>query len=98
MPIQLRLYTINRGARAEFATEWNAKVRPLREKLSFRVLGAWTIPATNQFLWLLGYDGPEDWETKDKAYYSSDERRSMQPDPARHIARVEHYFIEPVEG
>ncbi len=96
MPIQLRLYTINRGALHDFAAEWTARVKPLREQLGFQVLGAWTLASTNQFLWLLRYDGPEGWEAKDRAYYDSAERRSMQPDPARHIARIEHVFIDPV--
>lgn len=96
MTIQLRIYTINRGALHDFATEWQAKIRPLRMKLGFQVLGAWTVKATNQFVWLLSYDGPEDWETQDQVYYGSDERRAIQPDPARHIARVEHYFVESV--
>ena len=94
--IQLRICTINRGALHEFATEWQAKIRPLRMKLGFQVLGAWTVEATNQFVWLLSHDGREDSETRDQAYYRLDERRAIQPDPARHIARVEHHFVESV--
>lgn len=96
MPIQLRIYTINRGALQDFALEWQEKIKPLREKLGFQVLGAWTVQATNQFVWLLGYEGPSDWDTQDQAYFDSDERRAMQPDPARFIARVEQYFVESV--
>jgi hypothetical protein len=69
------------------------KIRPLRVKVGFQVLGAWTIEATNQFVWLLAYTGPETWEARDQAYYQSEERRAMVPDPARHIARIEHYFV-----
>ena len=96
MPTQLRIYTVNRGALDEFAAEWRAKIRPLRMKLGYQISGAWTVQATNQFVWLLSYDGPEDWEAHDQAYYQSDERHAMQPDPARHIARVEHYFVDSV--
>ncbi len=96
MKIQLRIYTINRGALEPFAEEWKEKVQPLRLELGFQVLGAWTVPATNQFVWLLGYDGPDAWETVDQSYYQSDGRRAMQPDPARLIARVELQFVEPV--
>jgi hypothetical protein len=96
MRVQLRIYTINRGALAEFVQEWQTKIRPLRLTVGFQVLSAWTVEATNQFVWLLAYDGPEAWEAKDNAYYQSEQRRTMVPDPARHIARTEHYFIESV--
>lgn len=69
-------------------------IYPLRVKTGFRVPSAWTVEATNQFIWLLAYDGPDTWEARDKAYFASEERRAMVPDPARHIARVEQYFVE----
>jgi hypothetical protein len=95
MPTQLRIYTINRGALEQWSREWEEKIRPLRLQLGFKVMGAWKIPETNQFVWLLAYAGPEPWETRDQAFHESEERQSMQPDPARHIARIEQYFVEP---
>jgi len=59
MTVQLRLYTINRGCLRQFAEEWKANVLPLRLEHGFRVHGAWIIEETNQFAWLIGYDGPE---------------------------------------
>lgn len=94
MTVQLRVYTINKGALQTFADEWKRTIYPLRIKIGFKVPGAWTVEATNQFIWLLAYDGPETWETMDQAYFQSEERRAMDPDPARHIARIEQYFIE----
>jgi hypothetical protein len=94
MPLQLRIYTIHRGALAQFAREWNEKIRPLREKLGFRIRGAWTCDGTSQFIWLMAYDGPEPWDERDAAYFNAPERKAMQPDPARHIARLEQYFVE----
>jgi len=96
MQAQLRIYTINRGALQTFTEEWKLNIHPLRVKIGFRVLSAWTVEATNQFIWLLAYDGPESWEAKDQAYFESDERQAMVPDPARLIARVEQYFVESV--
>ena len=96
MPTQLRIYSINRGALQEFAAEWEKTIKPLRLKLGFSIDGAWTVEATNQFVWIMCYDGPESWETLDQAYFQSPERHAMDPDPARHIARMEHYFIKPV--
>ena len=96
MITQLRIYTINRGALHQFAQEWNEHIRPLREKLGFKILGAWTIESTNQFVWILGYDGSASWEDRDHAYFNSDERQAMDPNPARNIARMEEYFIAAV--
>jgi hypothetical protein len=96
MTTQLRIYTINRGALQDFAREWQAQIRPLRTKLGFQVLGAWTVEATNQFVWLLAYEGPQPWDAADSAYYQSPERGALEPDPARHIARSEQYFVRTV--
>lgn len=97
MPTQLRIYTINRGALPEFAAEWRQKIKPLRLKLGFQIPAAWTVEAANQFIWVMSYEGPEDWDTLDQAYFHSEERKAMQPDPARHIARIEQYFVKPLE-
>jgi hypothetical protein len=96
MATQLRVYTINRGQLQQFTEEWKHKILPLRMQHGFQVGGAWTIEATNQFVWLLSYGGPEAWEEKDQAYYSSAEREAMDPNPARLIARAEHYIVERV--
>lgn len=95
MLTQLRVYTINRGALKDFADEWEQMIKPLRLKLGFSIEGAWTVEATNQFVWIMSYDGPKSWDTLDRAYFQSPERHAMQPDPARHIARMEHFFMEP---
>ena len=98
MPIQLRVYTINRGALNEFAAEWEETIKPLRLKLGFKIEGAWTVASSNQFVWILSYDGPEPWDSLDRAYFESEERKAMKPDPARHIARMEHFAMEAVES
>ena len=96
MKMQLRTYTINRGCLDDWVAEWEEKIKPLRLKLGFSIAGAWIVAETNHFVWILRYDGKEDWETLDKVFHQSEERRAMQPDPARHIARMEHYFLTPV--
>ncbi|GFE62845.1 NIPSNAP family protein [Geobacter sp. AOG2] len=93
---QIRIYTINKGCLHQFVEEWRGKIRPLREKLGFRIIGAWAVEATNQFVWVQRYEGDKNWEEQDQAYFASDERRAMEPDPARLIARMEQYFAEPV--
>ena len=96
MSIQFRIYTINRGCLHQFAEEWRAKVLPLRIEHGFRIHEAWTIEETNQFAWLISYEGHESWEAKEQAYYSSIDRTAMEPNPARLIARAEEYFIESI--
>ena len=96
MPTQIHIYTINRGSLDEFATEWRDKIKPLREKFGFQVSGGWKVKETNQFVLFLSRDTEDDWESQNQAFYQSDERRLLQPDPARHIARVEQYFVESV--
>ena len=44
----------------------------------------------------MSYEGTESWEALDAAFHQSAERRAMNPDPARNIARIEQYFIDPV--
>jgi hypothetical protein len=94
MATQIRIYTINRGQLRQFAREWREKVQPLREYVGITVGGAWLVEETNQFVWLLSYDGPEDWESQDAAYYASPERKAMDPNPARLIARAKEFFAE----
>jgi hypothetical protein len=96
MPTQLRTYTLHPNALEAFVGVWQAQIKPLREKLGFRILGAWTIKATNQFVWLLHHDDANAWQQLDQAYFDSEERRAMQPDPASLIARMEHHFVEPI--
>lgn len=96
MNLQLRIYTINRGKLQDFASAWLKGVYPLRLKHGFVIPGAWTMDETNQFVWLIGYEGPDSWESKEQAYYDSPERLELDPDPAQYIARVEQYFVESV--
>lgn len=94
---QVRIYTINKGALDLFAAEWEEKIRPLREKLGFVIVAGWTVAATNQFIWALRYEGEGSFEEADQAYFASDERRTMDPDPARLIARMEQYSADRIQ-
>lgn len=97
MVSQLRIYTVNKGKLDEFVKVWVKQVCPLRLKQGFKIDGAWAIKDNNQFVWILSYDGPEDWKAKQVAYYDSAERKAMSPDPSQYIARIEEYFITQVE-
>lgn len=95
MATQLRVYTINRGKLDDFVRAWRAGVYPLRQKLGFRIDGAWVLKERNQFVWLMSYDGT-DWEAQDKAYYASPDRKALNPDPAQFIALAEQWFLSEV--
>ena len=96
MQEQVRIYTINKGELHQFVAEWTEKIRPLRQKLGFKIVAAWTLEATNQFLWVQRYDGEQSWEEQDQAYFASEERKAMVPNPGRLIARMEQYYADPV--
>ncbi len=88
---QLRVYTVERGAMDDFVDEWHEHVRPLRLAHGFSVFGPWVGEDGETFVWILGHD--DDFEGADEAYYASDERRALDPDPARHLASRETRFM-----
>ena len=93
---QLRDYTIKPGQLGAFVAAWTRDVRPLREKKGFVIEGAWKIPSEERFVWVVAYDGPEDWEAANRAYYESPERKAMDPDPASFIVAQRVVFIDTV--
>ena len=93
MRYQLRDFQITPGKMDRWLTEWKAHVLPLRTQTGFQVLGAWSNPDTNRFVWILAHDG--DFEEADRAYYASAERRSVEPDPARFIEKAHAEFVSP---
>jgi hypothetical protein len=92
MQFQLREYAIEAGRLDEFVREWRELVLPLRLAMGFSVLGPWVERDANRFVWLLGYDG--DIQAADEAYYTSAERRAMDPDPARLVAEIRRVLLE----
>ena len=90
---QIRIFTINKGKMNEFVSAWKKGVFPLRNRSGFKIEGAWVVQEKNKFIWILSYDGPEGFEAKDSAYYASQARTTLQPDPADYIADSEKYFI-----
>ena len=91
METQVRIYGIAAGHLDDFVVAWTAGVKPLRKRRGFTHIGAWSIEATSEFVWVLGYDGHEGFEAADAAYYASDERHSIDPDPAQWIESVQEH-------
>jgi hypothetical protein len=92
MQFQLREYTVLAGRLDDFVREWREHVLPLRVARGFSVFGPWIERESDRFVWVLGYDG--DIRAADDAYYTSEERRAMDPDPARLIAEVRQVWLE----
>ncbi len=42
------------------------------------------------------WEGEGSFEEADRSYYASPERKKVQPDPARHLEKADHFFIDPV--
>jgi NIPSNAP protein len=93
---QLRVYRIADGKMSEFVQGWRTAVVPLRRKMGFTIEGAWTVRGENRFVWILSYEGEDDFETKNTEYYESPERKALAPDPAQHIEKSEELILSPV--
>lgn len=96
MTAQLRMYRAKEGELETFVEEWRSHVVPLREAFGFRIEGAWVVPAERRFVWIVSYEGPEGFEARDRAYYASEERKALAPDPARHLEETRHWLMEAV--
>jgi hypothetical protein len=83
---QLRDYRVRAGELDRFVELWQERIAPLRRACGFEIAGAWTVPAESRFIWILRHsDGWKAFEAADAAYFTSPERTSMSPDPARLI-------------
>jgi hypothetical protein len=82
---QLRHFRIREGNMDAFLDAWLRGVYPLRRKFGFTFAGAWVVEGADEFVWIIGYDGPEGFAAADKHYYESIERQRISPDPAQYI-------------
>ncbi|HKB19016.1 MAG TPA: NIPSNAP family protein [Candidatus Dormibacteraeota bacterium] len=96
MTWQIREYAVKPGEMDDWLDEWRKRIVPLRAKYGFTVLGAWTVDGTDQFVWIIGYDGPKSWDEANSDYYGSDERKALDPDPARHLAHTQTRLMSAV--
>ena len=83
MELELRRNRIRAGCMDEFLDAWLRGVVPLRRRFGFTFVGAWTVADTDEFVWILGYEGPDGFDRADDRYYASAERAALDPDPAQ---------------
>jgi hypothetical protein len=94
MTAELRDYVIAEGHLEDFVAAWLKGVVPLRQRLGFRIEGAWTVPPERRFVWILAHDASEEeWRALNDAYYASPERAAVDPDPAQWVEEMRVAFI-----
>ncbi len=72
---------------------------PLRERHGFTIVGGWVVEDEvgddDEFVWVIGYEGPLTFEAAEAAYYASAERSALSPDPARLIVSASVEWVRP---
>jgi len=92
---QLRMYQVTSGRMDEFLSIF-PQVVEARRAVGFDVIGAWTVPEENRFVWIISTDAPGGIEERSKAYYASAQRRAIEPEPARLFDVIETKIMKPV--
>lgn len=85
MEYRVVVMKITAGRMDDFVSEWTAHVARIRRRRGFTIVGAWVIEDTDEFAWIIGYDGDDGFAAADAAYYASEERKAVDPDPARFV-------------
>ncbi|HET6380777.1 MAG TPA: NIPSNAP family protein [candidate division Zixibacteria bacterium] len=97
MATQLRDYRIRPGALDEFVQAFRTHLWPIRERLGFTLVGAWTIPEENRFVWIVSHPGDwEAYEEADRAYHASPARTALDPNPGRLIEEQRIARLTPI--
>ena len=86
MEYQLRIYDVKDGQMGAFLGIFPAVVEA-RRAVGFEVLGAWTIPEKNQFIWIVGAE--DGIEATSERYYASEQRRAIEPEPAKLLETID---------
>ena len=86
MEYQLRMYQVKDGQMEPFLGIFPAVVEA-RRAVGFEVLGAWMIPEENQFIWIVGTE--DGIEATSERYYASEQRKAIEPEPAKLIETID---------
>lgn len=95
---QWRRYTVQEGMLDQFIKEWEEHLVPLRLKFGYQVHQAWRLPEADSLLWLVSYEGPKSWEEVFEEFRTSDDRKAIEPDPARLLVKAEAWIAEPASA
>jgi len=83
---QLRIYQVKDGEMETFLGIF-PEVIAARRAVGFEVVGAWMIPAENQFIWIVG--SADGIEATAERYYASEQRRAIEPEPAKLLETID---------
>ncbi|MGZ5382995.1 MAG: NIPSNAP family containing protein [Acidimicrobiia bacterium] len=86
MEYQLRIYKVKDGLMEKFLGIFPAVVEA-RQAVGFEVTGAWMIPEENQFIWIVGAE--DGIEATSERYYASEQRRAIEPEPAKLLETID---------
>ena len=86
MEYQLRMYKTNEGQMGTFLGIF-PEVVAARRSVGFEVVGAWMIPDEDQFIWIVG--AKDGIETTSERYYASEQRRAIEPEPAKLLESID---------
>lgn len=89
MASQLRIYDIRPGLMDEFVAEFQRKIAPPRLQYDFQIDGPWVTADRTQFVWIVSYTGPLDWQAAVDRYYHSPERSSIDFNPDDYIESMD---------
>jgi hypothetical protein len=86
MEYQLRMYGVEEGQMETFL-EIFPEVVAARRAVGFEVVGAWKIPEENRFVWIVGAE--DGIEATSERYYASEQRRAIEPEPAKLLETID---------
>jgi len=81
--IQVGRQRISEGKLDQFVEEWTTSVVPLREAFGFTFPGAWSLPDSGEFVFVVSHEG--DFDEANRAYFESEARKQLTPNPTVHI-------------
>lgn len=93
---QLRRYKVKEGQLEAFVEVFR-RVVVARSHFGFTVMGPWTEQDTGRFVWILRHDGPGSFEDAAAAYYDSDERKAIHPEPSSFLDEVETHMLRAID-
>jgi len=96
MEHQVRIVKISPGKMDDFVAAWTANVGRLRRRHGFTLEGTWIIEDTNEFVWVLGYDGDGTFAEAEKRYFESAERIDVGDVPPEFVIEARAHMARKV--